>query len=237
LVLVKDQLFCKNSQECPAQNNKTLQHYCKVLKIKGFGPKTIEKLNVSTIRDMYDLTEEFLTDTLGRATGEKLYKEVQNATSLEIAPFIQALSIPLVGSSAARKLGNTFDLFSGFSKQDLMDKGLGDKASDNFIEYFNVNEDMLRALPISFSVTEDTIIERSEGCLVFCITGKIIGMSKAQATDVIEKAGHEVKSSFSSKVTHVICDNKDSTSSTVVKAKNSNVPILSWTETLDLLSK
>jgi DNA ligase (NAD+) len=43
LETVNEQLFCRNTA-CDAQLGKKLEHFCKVLQIKGFGPKTIEKL-------------------------------------------------------------------------------------------------------------------------------------------------------------------------------------------------
>jgi len=71
LVKVKDQLFCRN-ESCEAQSSKKLEHYAKVLKIKGLGPKSIEKLGITTIIDLYDLTESTLVDVLGK-NGVKIY--------------------------------------------------------------------------------------------------------------------------------------------------------------------
>ena len=54
LELINDQLFCKNSS-CSAQLNKRLEHFCKTLQIKGLGQKTIEKLQLNDIVELYYL--------------------------------------------------------------------------------------------------------------------------------------------------------------------------------------
>ena len=59
LIRIKDQLFCKN-KTCPAINYKQVINYAKVLKIKGLGEKTIEKLSLKSISDIYYLTEDNL---------------------------------------------------------------------------------------------------------------------------------------------------------------------------------
>ena len=51
LVWVKDQLFCHNTQ-CSGKTSKRIEHFASTLKIKGLGPKTVEKLQ---IQDLYDL--------------------------------------------------------------------------------------------------------------------------------------------------------------------------------------
>ncbi len=51
---VKDQIFCRNSS-CNAKSVKQVQHYAKIARIKGLGLKTIEKLELDKISDIYDL--------------------------------------------------------------------------------------------------------------------------------------------------------------------------------------
>ena len=53
LKLKNDQLFC-NNDSCPAKNSKIVEGFAKTLRIKGLGPKTIEKLNLEYIDDIYN---------------------------------------------------------------------------------------------------------------------------------------------------------------------------------------
>ena len=64
LELRNEQLFC-NEPSCPAKNSKIVEGFAKTLRIKGLGPKTIEKLNLDYIEDIYMLTEERIKEKLG----------------------------------------------------------------------------------------------------------------------------------------------------------------------------
>ena len=64
LELITDQLYC-NNPSCPAKNSKIVEGFAKTLRIKGLGSKTIEKLDLECIEDIYLLTEEFIEGRLG----------------------------------------------------------------------------------------------------------------------------------------------------------------------------
>ena len=78
LVWKKDQLFCVNST-CPAQQSKQVEHFVKVMKIKGLGPATIKKLGLTSISDIYinDLSEE-----KSDKVREKLEAEINKSLSV-----------------------------------------------------------------------------------------------------------------------------------------------------------
>ncbi|HEY9705061.1 MAG TPA: hypothetical protein V6C58_21660 [Allocoleopsis sp.] len=54
---VNDQLFCRNLA-CPAQIAGKVQHFAKTLGIKGLGPKTIEKLGLQELTEIFYLDPE-----------------------------------------------------------------------------------------------------------------------------------------------------------------------------------
>ena len=79
LQLVKDQLFCRNTA-CSDQIGKKIENFCKVLSIKGFGPKTVEKLNLQDITEIFYLELVDVTTALGsEKTAIKLLDEIQRA--------------------------------------------------------------------------------------------------------------------------------------------------------------
>ena len=59
-----DQLFCKNDN-CPAKSSKLVEHFAKTLKIKGLGPKTVEKLSLDSINKIYDIAFSYIEKRLG----------------------------------------------------------------------------------------------------------------------------------------------------------------------------
>ena len=71
-----DLLYCNNDL-CGAKVSKRLEHWGKTLKIKGLGPRTIEKLEVENLYELYDLTQEKII--------EKLLKDNFNRTDCIIA--------------------------------------------------------------------------------------------------------------------------------------------------------
>ena len=58
LELVNDQLFCRNNN-CEAKTSKLIEHFAKTLKIKGLGPKTIDKLPLNSISDIYSISKKY----------------------------------------------------------------------------------------------------------------------------------------------------------------------------------
>ena len=55
LEFVNDLLYCFNKM-CPAQWTKKLEHFGSLLKIKGFGPATISKLQLDDYPELYELS-------------------------------------------------------------------------------------------------------------------------------------------------------------------------------------
>ena len=56
-----------------------MEGFAKTLRIKGLGPKTIEKLDLEYIEDIYMLTEEHITQKLGsEKIARFIFKEIQS---------------------------------------------------------------------------------------------------------------------------------------------------------------
>ena len=64
LVWESDILYCRNP-DCSAKNAKIVEHFAKTLKIKGLGPKSIEKLGLESISDIYSMDRSFMVTRLG----------------------------------------------------------------------------------------------------------------------------------------------------------------------------
>ena len=79
LELVNDQLFCRNTA-CGAQLGKKLEHFCKTLGIKGMGAKTIEKLGLADITELFYLDRDTVVEQLLSAkVADKLLLEINQA--------------------------------------------------------------------------------------------------------------------------------------------------------------
>ena len=81
---VNDLLFCKN-KDCSTRSAKKIQHFAKTLYIKGLGPRSIEKLGLNSVVDMYYLDEESASLALNsEKLGSKLQKLKTQPKPLQI---------------------------------------------------------------------------------------------------------------------------------------------------------
>ena len=183
LELVNSQLFCKN-KSCEAQSSKILEGYCKKMRVKGFGSATLEKLEINSISELYQLTEQDLVMSLGDKVGSKLYGELSKSLGCSFQDFIQSLGINLIGNSAAPKVVAAFpNPTAEVSFEALRKAGLGEKAANNFLAYLDSErgfEEMGLAdelftfqvkKPVSVSSKNESGIDYPN--LEVCITGKL----------------------------------------------------------------
>lgn len=201
LTRIKDQLFC-TSKSCPAKNSKQVENFAKVLKIKGLGAKTIEKLNLFSIVDIYQQSEDKLIEKLGLKLGTKLYQEIENSKNTNLGTFLAACSIPLIGTTAANKVAMLTNNPLTIDKELCKRAGLGDKATNNLVNWIET-EYVFMDLPVSFKEIQKTAQVNN---ISVCITGKIKGYTKNSLTEYLNSLGISVVNSVSSKVDYLLCD-------------------------------
>lgn len=206
---VKDQLFCRNSQDCPAQSTKKLQNFCKKLKIKGFGEQTLSKLELVHINDLLELTPEYASSKgLSDRMATKLANTVADRLAQGFSPndFLAACSIPMIGDGAMRKL--KFESVDKITYELCRSFGIGDKASQSLITWISDNWNNYKGWEAYFETP--TIVEsaaKESTGIVVCITGKLNDYSnRKEAAAYLESIGVEVKSSVTTAVTHLICE-------------------------------
>lgn len=202
LVRVKDQLFCHNIS-CSGKAAKQVENYTKVLKIKGFGPKTIEKLEILSIQDLYNLNKKDLIDILGTTIGTKLFQEIEKAKVLNIGDFLAACSIPLIGKTAAKKVAMLTNNPLEINIKLCKEAGLGDKATKNLVDWIE-KEYIQLILPIKFVEMQKTAQVNNK--YTICITGRIKGYTKAKIADELSTFGVNIVDSVSTKIDYLVCE-------------------------------
>lgn len=228
LELVNEQLFCYN-KTCPAQTLKKIQHFCKVMGIKGMGEKTLEKLDFETYRDIYSFSESYFVDTLGETLGRKLFKEVRKSAEVPLNTGLAAFGIPLIGETAAKKLGAVCKSLDDICEETCKLAGLGEKATNNLMDWI-CSEDA-QDLPINtnFEAVNDVVSTSSNGVTV-CITGKLNNYkNRSDAAKYLESLGYKVVDSVT-KSTNILIDEEGKQSSKRSKAEQLNIPIMSIEE-------
>lgn len=222
LVFVNDQLFCKNNA-CSAQLNKKLEHFAKTLGIKGFGPKTIEKLALDDITQLFYLDIETVTEALNSSkTAEKLLSEIEAAKAATLATVLASFAIPLVGTTAATKICSVVTSIEEINTDTCRQAGLGEKVTANLVSWIETElPDMRQFLPFSFrSEKTDSATTVNANSPTVCITGKLkTYKTKAEASKLLEDAGYKVVESVTKTTDYLVDeDNKGSTKRTKADA-------------------
>lgn len=213
LELVNAQLFCRNLA-CSAQLSKKIEHFCKTLSIKGLGPKTVEKLNLGDITEIFWLEEGAeLTATLGSdKLAEKLIIEINKATKADLATVLTSFAIPLVGNTASTKICQVVTHIDEINAETCKEAGLGAKVTENLLTWLSTDFlEIKEFLPFDFKSKKVEISNTDS--LTVCITGKLVSYkTKSEATKVLVAAGFKVVETVTRTLNYLVDeDNKSST--------------------------
>lgn len=229
---VNGQLFCRNKSGCSAQSTKVVENFCKKMKIKGFGAKTLEKLELTSIWNLYDLSLPELVDTLGEKIGTKLFNEIEKSKTPEFAAFIGSLGINLIGTVAGNKLATKCNSLNDISESVCKAAGLGDKATESLMSWLSSpqGEDIQDTVNcyIHFAeVSAKPIQVSAKPMIEICITGKLNDYkSRKEAEAFLAQFNITVKKTVTKSVQFLVCeDDSKKGSSSYKKAQANGLPI------------
>ena len=234
LKLTNDQLFCY-ADDCPAQSSKKLVSFCKTLKIKGFGDKTVEKLGFTEITDLCDYSIAYAVEQgISPKVAQNLQDELDKMSQgVDFNTFLAAFSIPLIGATASRKIAEYCNDIDLIDDEVISKSGIGQKAAENLNDWLWDWDVKLRDVLSFIRISEKKSVVHTESKGDVCISGKLNGLTKAQATVKINEAGYSVKSSLTKSCLYLISeDGKES--SKVKKAKLTNINIITLEELLNV---
>ena len=227
LELINDQLFCNNTS-CPAKNSKIVEGFAKTLRIKGLGPKTIEKLDLEYIEDIYMLTEERIKTRLGsEKIASKLINEIELSKNANLQELLPAFAIPLFGSTASQKLCNTISHIEELTEKRCSEAGLGPKVTTNICSWYKTEyENRYKRLPFTWKADIFEGIPIVDINEVVCISGRLKSYrTKADAKKVLEKFGFRVKDTLTKDVT-ILINESGIESSKTKSAESKNIRIV-----------
>lgn len=133
--VVDDDVFlrCSDPDNCPSTGQALIENYAKVTGIMGLGEKIIESLYdagaISTPADLYRLDLAQIAQAVQDADDDsidltaklpqKLYDSIQNTRKMDLATFIEALSIPSIGKVTAKKLESHYISIQELFERDM----------------------------------------------------------------------------------------------------------------------
>jgi len=221
LELVNSQLFCR-ANDCSAQSTKKVEAFVKKMRIKGLGPASISKLGFVQPVEIYETHLDTFVEVLGEKIGHKIFDEVQNSRTTTFAVFLSALSIPLIGDTASKKVAGVCNSLTEMWRHDNLP--LGDKATYNIIDHLSTHDDLdkleshfiFKAIPIRELATRGSV----------CITGKLKDFSnRTKAKEYLEEHGYTVTSTISGKTNYLV-DEEGRISTKSKKAESLGIPIV-----------
>ena len=224
LVWRNDLLYCENVN-CTAKTEKVVQHFARTLKIKGLGPRSIEKLGLSSIDDIYNLRRDYTVLKLGsELVTDKLLLEIEKSKQAQLQELLPAFSIPLLGRTASEKLCTVVEHISEIDVETCGKAGLGPKVTDNLLHWYNTQYlNGYEFLPFKWE-NEVQNIQEEKGVVV--ISGKLKTFpTKAVAKALLQKNGYIVKENLS-KGTDFLVNESGIASSKTKKATEMGITVI-----------
>ena len=220
---VNSQLFCRNST-CPAQSSKKVEAFVKKMRIKGLGPASISKLGFVSPLEIYETPLDTYVEVLGDKIGTKVFNEIENSTLTTFANFLSALSIPLIGDTASKKIMESgICTLSNFDLE--VDLPIGEKATNSLLNWYYENCEEVLELEqhMTFALGLQKTTENKGNV---CITGKLKDFSnRNKAKEFLESHGYTVTSTVTSKTNYLV-DEEGKVSSKSKKAESLGIPIV-----------
>ena len=244
------ELLCMNPL-CEGKFINRLDHFCskKGLDIKGLSKATLEKLSdwgwVGNLEELYNLEnfkEEWINKPgFGTASVERVLNAINASKYNTLEAFITAIGIPLVGNAVAKDICSFVDDYMDFrqkvkSKYDwTQHEGFGYNKSDAINNFDYSEADRVYNYLVLTNTKEEKGTSLNDK--TFCITGRLKTFkNRAELVDFIEKNGGKVVGSISKNVDYLINNDKESTSSKNLAAKNLKVPIITEEEVKNFLT-
>jgi DNA ligase (NAD+) len=245
---------CNGGAECPYQRIESLKHFVskKAMNIDGLGEKQIEKFIelkfISRKLDIYFLDnfqkEIIKLDGFGQKSYDNLILSIEKSKQTSLSRFIFSLGLRYVGENNSELLANYFQSKENFknliSSKNLQLElenidGLGIKATDSFIEYFQNEDHMKEAISI-LNLLEIKMVNNTNKLsnISILFTGTLNKLSRDRAKDLAKKKGFKIASNISSKLNYLVYGEKPG--SKLKKAQELKVKTLNEKEFLELIN-
>ena len=242
-------LHCTN-EACPAKQLKKFNRFVSKngMDIDGISEQTLAKfINLgwlNTYADIYRLpnyAQQIASlEGFGNKSAGNMMRSIEKSRTVEARKFLYALTIPMCGIDACKRLLDAYSLHELISKAIEAATpeafanipGIGPETSASVVNWFqveanrNVVDDLLKMLNIEQPSTQPTGA-RCEG-LTFVITGDVHHYkNRAELKAYIESQGGHVTGSVSKSTNYLINNDVNSTSGKNKKAKELGIEIIS----------
>jgi len=242
--------------DCDRMAKERLKHFVskEALNIEGLGKKIVEnfwslnlvKLPQDIFKIDYNRVESL--DGWGKQSVANLKYSINSKKNISFEKFIYALGIRHIGLENAKILSKNLKSMKNFmslsKKNDLSDllniDGIGETQINSIKNFFlnDTNKKVLKELEQVLFI-KDAKTKRADGLLnnkTFMFTGKLSGISRAEAKSLIEENSGSIVSNVSKKLNYLIIGEKP-TKRKVLNAKELKIEMIGQDQFLKMLNK
>jgi len=237
--------YCVN-KNCPARNQRALEHFVNVFEIYEIGPKVISRLKdeglISDASDLFTLEKADLSglERFGEKSAINIISSIEKHKKVPLWRFIYAIGIMHVGEKTSQDLADNFYSLDNLMKASETEianiPNIGSvvaRSIFSFIHDKNNNSFIERLLRNGVKIKNQKPKEGKLSGMTFVLTGSLPSMSREDAKKKIIEAGGKVFGSVSSKTDFVLAG-KDP-GSKYKKARKLGVKIISQDQFLKML--
>ena len=250
-------------RRCPSEGYKCekvaiekIKHFVSkdAFNIEGFGKKIVEKFwNLKLIKypqDIFNLDYDRIEkmEGWGKQSVNNLKYSINERKKISLEKFIYSLGIRHIGMENAKLISNFLKTSKKFitilNKENINElqniDGIGETQISSIKSFFSyrINLEILKELN-NILMVQDQKNPKKDGIFkdkTFMFTGKLDGISRAEAKSLIEQNSGTIISNVSKKLNYLIIGDKP-TKRKILHAKELKVKILSQKELLQKLNK
>ncbi len=222
------------------------------LNIEGLGKKVVEnfwELNlIKKPQDIFLLNYNKIEELegWGKQSVNNLKNSIENSTNVSLQKFIYSLGIRHIGIENAKLISENIKNSTNFInliKSKQFDKflnidGIGETQIKSLTNYFSNKSNVNITIELNSILKIESQISNKNGVLkdkCFMFTGKLNGMSRAEAKSLIEKNSGSTLSSVNKNLDYLVVGEKP-TKRKIEQAKNLGINIISLGELKSLLN-
>ena len=247
---------CKNEGfDCEKIAIEKIKHFVskEAFNIDGLGKKIVEtfwKLKlIKTPSDIFNLDYKKISnlDGWGKLSAANLKYSIEIKKKIPLDKFIYSLGIRHIGQENAKLISknlknpnNFFNLSNKSNFDDLLNiDGIGDTQIKSLKNFFS-NKSSLTVLDqlkkkLEIIPEKQKSFSGSLNDLTFMFTGKLEGISRAEAKSLIENNSGKIISNVSNKLDFLVIGEKP-TSRKVSEAKNLKIRVITQSELIDMIN-
>lgn len=240
------------SEDDPIRQQRALQHFASraCMDIENLGSAVVEQLVqrglAKTPADLYDLTVDQLLrlDKFAEKSATNLHQAIEDSKGRSLWQLIHGLGIPHVGKQSAKDLEAAFDSLNALAAADeptleAID-GIGSIMAQSIRAWFESpgNRELIERLRqhgLNMAARRSTAAVEGSAAAgkTFVLTGTLPGLTRDEATALIEAAGGRTSSSVSAKTDYLVAG--EASGSKFAKAQKLGIPILDESGLRELL--